>query len=166
MRYIILFIYIIASSICFSCQTKNVANDIISKNKKLYNSLYKSNGNVFSLGSLSFEHSYMWSYSNDEINIYNLEKGKVISEKKIKLQNQGNNRWLQNPLKDDTGIDNCIATDGFTLMYKVVNNDSYIERRFPVMYDCMKNSKYETDFFTKLIEDMNYYQIGWLRSNN
>lgn len=165
MKYIILFIYIITSFICFSCQT-NVANDIISKNKKLYNSLYKSNGNVFSLGSLSFKHSYMWSYSNDEINIYNLENGKIISEKKIKLQNQDSNSWLENPMKNDAGIDNCIATDGFTLMYKVVNNDSYIERRFPVMYDCIKNSKYETSFFSKLIGDINYYQIGWIKSNN
>ncbi|MEY8759457.1 hypothetical protein [Chryseobacterium tongliaoense] len=156
-----LFLFMFIASF-FSCQTNHLAsNDATSKNKKLYNQLYSSNGNIFTIGSSEFKSSYMWSYTNDDIIVYNLSNGKVISEKKLKLRSERNNQWLKNPSKDDDGIDKCIAVDGFTLMYKVKNNESFIERRFPLEYECMKNSVYESTFFKTLIEDVNYYNIGW-----
>jgi hypothetical protein len=145
----------------FSCQTTRVSNDIISKNKKLYNDLYNNNGNIFVIGSSSFTSSYMWSYTNNEVSIYNLNNGKVITKKEIKRENLEMNNWLQNPSKDDDGIDKCIAVDGFMLMYKVKIKESFIERRFPLDFGCMKNSTYETLFFKKLIDDINHYKIGW-----
>ena len=47
------------------------------------------------------------------------------------------------------------------LMYQVRNNESFIERRFPLDYICMKNSNYESIFFKRLIQDINYYNMGW-----
>ncbi len=155
MKYIYVFMCMIS---LFSCQTRYTSNDVISKNKQLYNSLYNKNGNIFTLGSLNFESSYMWSYTNNIIIVYNLNKGKIISAKKI---NYENNIWLQDPVKDDDGIDKCIVTDGVMLMYQVRNNESFIERRFPLDYICMKNSNYESIFFKRLIQDINYYNMGW-----
>ncbi|KPE48990.1 hypothetical protein [Chryseobacterium indologenes] len=138
-----------------------MSNDIISKNKKLYNELYNTNGNIFVIGSSGFTSSYMWSYTNNGISVYNLNNGKVITKKEIKRENLEMNNWLQNPSKDDDGIDKCIAVDGFMLMYKVKIKESFIERRFPLDFECMKKSTYETPFFKKLIDDINHYKIGW-----
>ncbi|KPH14980.1 hypothetical protein [Chryseobacterium sp. ERMR1:04] len=157
MRKILIFICIV---LVFSCQAQREKNDILSKNKKLYSLLYKTNGNIFVLGSSEFESSYMWSYTKKNLVIYNLRNGKLINEKTLNLKEQ-NNKWRFNPSKDDSGIDRCIATDGFTLMYKVKDGGSFIERRFPVSLECLKNSSYETDFFKNLVSDINFYNIGW-----
>jgi hypothetical protein len=162
MRKILIFICVV---LLFLCQAQRKKNDVLSKNKKLYSLLYKKNGNIFVLSSSQFESSYMWSYTKKNLVVYNLRNEKLVNEKTLQLKEQNNN-WLVNPSKDDSGIDNCIATDGFTLMYKVKDGESFIERRFPVGLDCLKNSSYETDFFKNLVADINFYNIGWVKNIN
>ncbi|NML59408.1 hypothetical protein [Chryseobacterium cheonjiense] len=146
--------------VLFSCQAQHTENDILSKNKKLYNKLYQTNGNIFAIGTSNFESSYMWSYAKENITVYNLVRGKISSKKIIYLQNH-DQKWLHTPAKDDFGLDQCIATDGFVLLYKVKNDISFIERRFPITLDCMKSGTYESDFFKNLVNDINSYNIGW-----
>jgi hypothetical protein len=144
----------------FSCHAQRTENNVFSKNKKLYDKLYQTNGNIFTLGILNFDSSYIWSYTKNNIVVYNLVQGKIISEKIIQLKNK-DHKWLLSPSKDDLGIDQCITTDGSILMYKIKNKTSFIEKRFPITLDCMKNGVYETDFFKNLIIDVNFYDIGW-----
>lgn len=158
MKKIFFLIFIIQ---LFSCQSVKNSNNYLSSNKKFYNSFYNTNGNVFVLsspnGALS---SYIWSYSSNAIDVYSFNQGKIQSKKSHKIEGQ-DLKWLLNPSKDDTGLDECIAMDGFTLMYKVKNNESYIERKFPISLECLKNTSYETSFFKNLIQDIKLYQIGW-----
>jgi hypothetical protein len=158
MKKILIFKYVLL--LLFSCQAQHKENDILSKNKKLYNKLYQTNGNIFAIGTSNFESSYMWSYNEESVIVYNLVSGKIASRKIIHLQNH-DHKWLYTPVKDDSGLDQCIATGGFILLYKVKNNISFIEKKFPVTLDCMKNGIYETDFFKNLVNDINFYNIGW-----
>jgi len=134
-----------------------ITNEKLSKNKKLYNSLYNENGNVFVLGSLDFQSSYMWSYGKTGLVVYSLIEGKIQSQKKYNDTVFPEKNWLKNPVRNDNKLDECIAVDASIILYKV--ND--IERRFPIQYKCLKENTYSTEFFQGLIQDMNKYKIGW-----
>jgi len=144
--------------LCFSCSSNGqLSNAKLSKNKSLYNSLYKKNGNVFVLGSLDFHSSYMWSYENKALIVYSLTNGKVKSQKTYSDVKYIEKEWLKNPVSNDDKLDECIAVDGSTVMYRV----GIVERKFPIQYKCLKDNVYSTNFFKGLVEDMNKYNIGW-----
>lgn len=151
-------IYLCSFFLCLSCSANGqMTNEKLSKNKSLYNSLYKKNGNVFVLGSLDFHSSYMWSYGDTGLIVYNLTNGKVESQKTYNDVKYTESDWLKKPVQNDDKLDDCIAVDGSTILYRV--ND--IERRFPVQYKCLKENTYSTEFFKGLVQDMNKYEIGW-----
>ena len=151
-------VYLCSFFLIISCLSKaQVTNEKLSKNKKLYNSLYQENGNVFALGSLDFQSSYMWSYGKTGLVVYSLTNGKIQSQKNYSDAKFFDRNWLKSPVQNDDKLDECIAVDASTFLYKV--ND--VERKFPIQYRCLKENTYPTEFLKGLVQDMNKYEIGW-----
>ena len=67
--------------VMLSCSmTGNLYNN---ENRRLFERLYKSNGNAFYIKSTNISVSFVWSYSEKKISIYKLSNGKLIESKEL-----------------------------------------------------------------------------------
>ena len=129
-------------------------------NKKLVTQLLESNGNVFYIRSTYIIISYVWSYSENEIIVYELKKGKIENEKRISIKEKPN--WII-PLfeKDLFELDSCMELDGDMFGYWHKNGENVEQRDLPINLKCFRQGKYKSDFLNKVVNDLNDYQIKW-----
>lgn len=101
------------------------------ENKKLFERLYKSNGNAFYIKSTNISVSFVWSYTENKISIYKLSKGKVLDSKELPDLNSGYDGFLI--FKPDGNIEAVPVLGYFELSNK--------KNKKIGMYDSKKNVK-------------------------
>ena len=129
------------------------------ENKKLFERLYKSNGNAFYIKSTSISVSFVWSYAENKIAIYKLFKGKVVDSKVL---SDANSNWLDRFSKKELSeVDSCLELDGDVLGFKLKYDNSVVQDNLPVNLDCFLKKKLNSVFLDGVIADMKAYQIKW-----
>lgn len=130
-----------------------------SENKRLFERLYKSNGNAFYIKSTNIFVSFVWSYSEKKIFIYKLFKGRVVDSKQLP---DNNSNWLdQLSKKELLEVDSCLELDGDVLGFKLKYGNSLVQNDLPINLDCFVKKRLNSDFFNGVISDIKVYQIKW-----
>ena len=149
---------ILLTMFILSCSMINDLNGS-NENKRLFEHLYKSNGNAFYIKSTNISISFVWSYSEKKIFIYKLSKGKIIDSRESP---NTNSNWLnQFSKKELTEVDSCLELDGDVLGFKLKYDELLVQDDLPVNLDCFVKKKLNSVFLNSLITDINNYQIKW-----
>jgi len=142
--------------------SSSMTNKLYSKigSKKLISHLIESNGNVFYVSSTHLSISFVWSYSDNEVVIYKLSKGKVVNTKvlstNVKLI------WTELPSKEEQyELDPCIELDGDIFGCKFKKDGKVEQLDLPISLECFARGKYKSDFINKVANDIITYQIKW-----
>jgi len=153
-------IYVLLMLFVLSCGISNKLNRTTNKREKIINQLFENNGNAFYISSSHVLVSYVWSYSDNKINIYKLSGNKIWKINNLPI-NERDDFFKQLSKEELYEIDKCMELDGDIFGYKF-KKDGLLERHdFPVNIDCFVQQKFKSKFLNKIITDINTYQIKW-----
>jgi len=137
-----------------SCSVTNKMHN----REKIITQLQEGNGNVFYASSTHITDYVIWSYSNTEIFVYKMSKGKITDKKVLKIDAKPS--WLMEYSKEIlTELDTCVELDGDIFGFKIEEEGKIEQEELPVSLDCFLRSKYKSDFLKGIVNDMNAYQI-------
>jgi len=149
-------IILIASLMFFlSCSATNKMAK--TENPKLVNKLLEENGNAFSVSSTHVIISYVWTYSESEITIYKLKKGRVINTDVHSIEKP---EWITVPTKEEYfELDKCMELDGDMLYIALKNAEDIVRKDVPINIQCFTKGGYKKEFFNHIAKDIEKYKI-------
>lgn len=153
-------LYVLLMLFVLSCSMSNKLNGTTNKSKKIVNQLLENNGNAFYISSSHVLVSFVWSYSDNKINIYKLSGNKILEINNLPI-NESGNFFKQLSKEELYEIDKCMELDGDMLGYKFKKDGVLEQHDFPVNIDCFMQQKFKSNFLNKIITDINTYQIKW-----
>jgi hypothetical protein len=145
-----------------SCSTSNKV--IIRNNKltdKLIHKIYTNNENVFFLRSSNATFSTLWSYVNNEIVIYKLANGKVIS-KKTHVSSNDKLDHIDLSNFNEINMDSAVCEyllDGDLFGFILKDNDNIIDKSFPVEIECLKKAELKSSSMNIIINDIKLFKL-------
>jgi hypothetical protein len=156
------FFTLLLLTIFSSCTT---SNKFITKNSKLSDKLireiYTNNKNVFFLRSSNATFSTIWSYVNNEIVIYKLANGKLISKKTHVVSND---KLAHDDLSNfnEINLDSVICDyllDGDLFGFILKDNDNIVDKSFPIEIECLKKAELKSSSMNKIINDIKLFKL-------
>lgn len=158
--YTILVLFFICAFLA-SCSTMQYN---IRKNRnfttKQVDYFYKKNGNAFYLSSTYANFSIVWTYDEDGIEIYRLQKGQ-IRQKQISSE-KGIIPYAEFSLEDIEKelYQNCaLELDGTVFGFKIEFDKKIHNADYAVDINCLKQGKYKSDFLNKIASDIKTYRM-------
>jgi hypothetical protein len=128
-------------------------------NGKLFDRLYRTNGNAFYIKSTNVSISFVWTYSLNKIIIYKLSKSKIINVKELPITGS---KWLfQFSKKELFEADSCLELDGDMFGFKLKYDRSVVQNDLSINLDCFVTKEINSIFLNGVINDINEYQIRW-----
>ncbi len=156
MRVILTFITLLLVS-CSTVKTGTKRNHKITK--KLVASLFEEKGNVFYLTSTYATFSRIWTYSKEKIEIYRLANGKVYKQEEFDKTESALSKVNSFSRESIFELDSCMELDGDGLGFKIKVANQITEEELPIEINCLKKSKYKSDFLNTLVDDINTYEL-------
>lgn len=154
---VLLFIF----SLLVSCSTMQYN---IKRNKDLtvrqVNYFYKKNRNVFYLCSTYATFSVVWTYDEDKVEIYRLQKGKIrqkqiFEEKKTIQYAEISLEDIEKELYQKCALELDGDVFGFIIE---IDHKTYIAD-YAVNINCMKQRKYKSTFLNKITNDIKSHKM-------
>lgn len=130
---------------------------------KTISSFFKKNGNVFYLNSTYIMSSTVWTYSNGNIDIYKLSKGKVIEH--LKFIDKGIANYVV-PVDSELHWEfkECgYELDGDGFGYQIKKSSGIEQQDLPIDIKCFTKLKFKSAFLNKIVEDINTYKMWDVR---
>jgi|GEM_PF-2748856 len=129
------------------------------KREKFAYKVYKKNGNVFLLRGDYGTHAYVWSYTPQKLVVYELNGRKVLSKK----EHTGifDLDWLEKKSEENNSFDmgGCVALSSSLFSVLIKSNTNEIQERFAIDIDCMLSANHESEFYKKVVSDIEKYNI-------
>lgn len=156
---IIVLLFII--SFLVSCSTVRYN---IKRNKDLtvrqVNYFYKKNGNAFYLCSTYATFSVVWTYDEDNFQIYRLQEGRIRQKQIFKSKDIIQYAVVSlEDLEDELYRKCALELDGDSFGFKVeIDRKTYIAD-YAVNINCMKQGKYESNFLNKITNDIKIHKM-------
>jgi len=152
----------LASIIIFCISCSSMKHDIQKNHKqtnKIIQSLLDKNGNVFYLNSTYVIYSTIWTYTDDNIEIYRTTKSNIVE--RLTFPDKGVSNYKVPDFKElDRETQECgyeLDGDGFGFEIK---KDSKIEQQdLPINIECFTKQKYKSEFLNKIVNDINTYKL-------
>lgn len=143
-----------------SCSTmkQNISNNQKRTSEQI-ETLFLINGNAFCISSSFSTLSTVWSYSNGNIFIYRLSKGKIVKEETYLSQNPIE---LKYDFKEELIKSGCIELDGDGFSVRLKKNSEIESQDLPINIKCFTQKKYKSDFLNKIVEDINTYKMWYI----
>lgn len=160
MKKIYMFYFVIFCLCLESCSTMHSIKRNQKCTAKQVDYLYQNNRNAFYLGSTFANFSTVWTYSEDKIVIYRLQKGK-IKEKQIfegKELMQYNEESLRDMKKELERI-GAWELDGDLFGLSIEIERKRHDVAYPINIIYLKQGKYNSIFLNKIINDMKKYEM-------
>lgn len=155
---------IIAS--CISCSTTkhNIQKNNMQTNK-IIKSLLDKNGNVFYLNSTYVISSTVWSYIDNNIEIYTLSKGNTVSQ--LTFTEEGISNYNPPIFKDFNEFKKCgYELDGDSFGFRIKRNSKLEQQDFPINIECFTKQKYTSEFLNKITKDIDTYKLWNIQIQN
>jgi len=70
--------------------------------------------------------------------------------------------WIKSPPKDNYfELDACMELDGDMFGYWIKYGENLKQKDYPINLECFMKGTYTSDFISKIVSDINEYQIKW-----
>jgi len=148
---------ILFSLSCTSLKYQIKRNDAFTK--KRVSEILKNNDNVFYLGTEYSNASFIWTYTNDFIQVFKIINGTVNTERRYEISNGKD--WIIQHSKESyiDQIFDCTELDGDLIEIMILKNGDIEKHSLPVNLECFVHDKYESKFLSKIAEDLKKYNI-------
>ena len=151
---------------CPSCSSFHYAVKLNHrKTERFFHLLFERNENAFYVDAAWCNGSVVWSYQENQIEIYKLRNGRII--KKQLFDNEGIHKLSESQFKslDEEMAEKCPPVlDGDGCGFIIDSDSIVIQADYSIEVDEMKRQSFESVFLTKVVDDMNTYMI-WNWSN-
>ena len=128
--------------------------------KKLAVDLYNKNGNAFYLYSTYSTFSTVWSYNDETVELYRLQKG-FVRQKQL-YKEKGIKQYTK-VCMDDIEKEICkqcvLELDGDYLGFVIESDGIMHNHCFSVDLDCLKKGKFQSNFLNTLFNDIIIYKM-------
>lgn len=148
------------SSFLMSCSTMQHIKRNQTLTQKQVNYYHQKNGNVFYLSSTYATFSVVWTYYTDRIEIYILQKGKVI-QKQVFPEKEWI-KYAEVALEDieEELYQRCpLELDGDNFGFRIVIDGKTYNEDYGVDVNCLKTGKYKSNFLNKITNDIKTYKM-------
>lgn len=143
---------------CTSCSTmKQKINKNNKFTDKTISSILDKNGNVFYLNSTYATFSTIWTYHNNNIEIYKLANGKISLQQEYSTTNI--NDLNQISKEELSELDQCMELDGDSFGYRIKKGSEIEQQDLPINIECSTKLKYKSDFLNKFIGDITTHKM-------
>lgn len=129
------------------------------RTNKIFSFFLSKNGNAFYLNSTYVVSSTVWTYDGDNLEIYELSKGKVIDifvfpDKGIFNYDIPKFDELHMEIKE------CgYELDGDSFGFEIKRDSEKEKQDLPINLGCFLKNKYKSDFLSKIVKDINTYKM-------
>jgi len=145
---------------CISCSTmKHNIQKNNTQTDKIIKSLLDKNGNVFYLNSTYVISSTVWTYTDDNIEIYRLTKGNVVEQSTF--PDKGLSNYKVPTFKElDIETKECgYELDGDGFGFRIKRSSELEQQDLPISIECFTKQKYKSEFLNKIVKDINTYKL-------
>lgn len=128
--------------------------------QKQVNYYCQKNGNAFYLSAAYASFSIVWTYHINRIEIYKLQKGKVIqkqvfSEKEWIKYAEGALEDIEKELYQKCALE----LDGDNFGFRIVINGEIYNIDYAVDINCLKSAEYKSEFLSKITNDIKTHKM-------